>query len=385
MVTQALVTPRLVRWARQRYYTDLNVAAEDIGVPAEKLAAWESGEARPSFPQALKLAHRLNVPFGYLYLERPPEEGLPLPDLRTVWGAQPERPSPEFLDVLYDALRKQEWFKQELTAEGTEPLPFVGRFNGAAPTQVAADIRTTLAINAAFRQQARSWEEFLTRFVQQAEAARIMVLRSSYAGSNTRRHLNVTEFRGFAISDRVAPLVFVNSADAKAAQIFTLAHELAHLWVGQSGISNPDYLAQTGTQRHEIDRHCDAIAAEVLVPAVDIRQAWEDNETLDQNLEVLVRRYRVSRLVVLRRARDIGKVAEAAYREKFEALLEESAERRRGGTFYPTFIARNSAIFTTTLVTAQAEGRVSPKEAATLLNVHIATLPNIERQMMATG
>ena len=211
------------------------------------------------------------------------------------------------------------------------------------------------------------------------------MLRSGQVGSNTHRLLDVEEFRGFAISDSFAPLVFINSRDAKAAQIFTLAHELAHLWIGMSGISNPDYAERSGYQGHTIDQHCDRIAAEVLVPREDFALAWIDGRSLDENLEDLARRYRVSAFVVLRRAYDLDKIQADTYRAKYHELLSESISRvarKDAPICYPSLLARNSTTFTNALMVATAEGRVAPSEAASLLNVRIATLSGVEKHIL---
>ncbi|MBI4203310.1 MAG: ImmA/IrrE family metallo-endopeptidase [Chloroflexi bacterium] len=383
---EAHITPLMLRWARERKGDTLQEAALKITVTPETLLAWEEGEAKPSFAKVRSLAQKLNVPFGYLFLEKPPEERLPLPDLRTVAGAPPRKPSPEFLDVLYDALRKQDWFREHLQAEGAEPITFIGRFNGDSPRVVAADIRSTLGVTPQFRRSVATWEAFLTQLIDRAENARVLVLRSSYAGRNTRRSLDVKEFRGFAISDPIAPLIFINSADSKAAQIFTLAHELAHLWIGASGVSNPNYLERPQDQQHATDKHCDAIAAEVLVPQDDFVLAWNALTTVDQNINELARRYRVSTFVVLRRAYELERVDPSTYRQKYRELLAGvvSTKGEGGGSFYNTFLVRNSRTFTTTLVLSAAEGRASAKEAATLLNVRLGTLSRVEQYILTS-
>ena len=265
--------------------------------------------------------------------------------------------------MLHDVLRKQQWYREYLESENAAPAAFIGRFNlGDDPKTIAADIRGTLDINDDFRQKSRTWELFLTEFIRKAEEARVLVLRSSIVGSNTHRQLDVEEFRGFAISDSLAPLMFINSKDAKAAQIFTLAHELAHLWIGQSGISNPDYAQRSSQQQHVIDRQCDSIAAEILVPGDDFVMRWDDFSTLDENIENLAARYRVSSFVVLRRAHELGKIEADVYRVKYEELLRKPRSKGTdgGGNFYATLLSRNGNIFTTTLLSATAEGQPKP-------------------------
>lgn len=385
-MVEAFITPTLIRWARERSRVSTDSAADKLNVKRDTLVAWETGAARPTLRQAQNIARKFNVPFGYLYLSVPPKESLPLPDLRTMASVPPRKPSPDFLDVLHDALRKLEWYRKYLEDENALPVSFIGRFNlGASPQTVAADMRATLGIDHAMRQKSKTWELFLTEFIRKAEEARVLVLRSSIVGSNTRRLLDVEEFRGFAISDVLAPLVFINAADAKAAQIFTIAHELAHLWIGQSGISNPDYRQRSDQQQNEIDRYCNSIAAEVLVPGEDFALRWNDFRTLDENVENLAERYRVSKFVILRRAYELGKVDADVYRTKYEELLEASRPKRAdgGGDFYMLLMSRNSSRLTATLVVAAAEGRVTSREAASLLSVRIATLRGIEKHILA--
>ena len=388
-MAEALVTPQVIEWARQRYHLAIDTAAEKLKIKPDKLEAWEKGDERPTFRQAQRLAQKLRIPFGYLFLSAPPEEKLPLPDLRIVAGTQPHPPSPNFSDLLNDVLRKQQWYREYQESEGAQPVPFIGRFTlSSSPETIAADIRDTLGINDRMRQESENWEQFLRDFIQKAEGAGILVLRSGIVGNNTYRKLNVEEFRGFAISDDLAPVVFINGQDAKAAQIFTLAHELAHLWIGESGISNPDYRKLSSQQQHLIDRFCDQVAAETLLPKQDFLSHWQDNKTLEDNLQALAARYRVSEFVVLRRAYESEKITADDYHTQYQELLADHRRRKSkegGGNFYLNLLARNSNTLTITLLVATAEGRVSQRDAARLLNVKVKTLPNIQNELLSRG
>lgn len=377
---EALITREIVSWAIKRSNKTPDTIARQLSIKPETLSAWEKGNARPSFRQAQLLANKLRIPFGYLYLNTPPKESLPLPDLRTITGHNDHKPTPDFLDLLYDIFRKQEWYRQYLEEEEASPVPFIGKFNlNDSPYTIASDIRDTLGIDDSLRQECDNWEEFLKRLIYRAEIHHVLVLHSGIVGNNTYRKLDVHEFRGFAISDELAPVIFINGNDYKTARIFTIAHELAHLWIGASGISNLNYSLRSKQQRHHIDQFCDSIAAETLIPSDDFLMRWGTFVKLDNNLNRLARHYKVSAFVVLRRAYEFDKITEEIFKDKYQELLGKVKPRKpSGGDYYSLVLSRNSATFTKSLIMAASEGRVLPTEAARLLNVKVAKLNAIE-------
>ncbi len=387
-MTEALVTPKLLQWARERRKLPLEEAAGKLSVNPYKLEKWEQGLGTPTFKQARNLAEKLYVPFGYLFLSTPPIEELPLPDFRTVAGATAFAPSPDFLDVLRDTLRKQQWYSEYQEDIGATPLKFIGRF---APEndyrEIATDIRNTLEISQRMREESVNWEQFLQDFIRKSEKNGILVLRSGIVGNNTHRPLNVEEFRGFVISDNLAPVIFINGKDAKTAQIFTLAHELAHLWMGQTGVSNPDYFNKLSDPQNRIEKMANQVAAETLLPAEELLDCWNNYKEVKENIEEIARKYRVSVFVVLRRAFDNNKVQETEYYDYYQELIAEHhrSQGASGGNFYKSLLARNSNTLTTTLLIACAEGKVSQKDAARLLNVKVKSLPLIQRKIIFRG
>ncbi len=382
---EALVKREIISWAIKRNNQDPVRVAHKLNIKPDTLNAWINGDSRPTFQQALLFAKKLNIPFGYLYLSTPPPENLPLPDLRTIAGTTSEKPSPNFLDVLYDALRKQTWYHDYLKEEGGSPVPFIAKFSlDSDPNSVAEDIRATLGINEDLRQECDTWEDFLRHFVYRAENVGVLVLRNGVVGCDTHRKLDLDEFRGFAISDELAPLVFINANDFKTAEIFTLAHELAHLWIGKSGVSNLDYKLRSKQQRHVIDQYCDRAAAEVLVPHDDFLMRWNFHAKVDDNLARLARYYRVSAFVVLRRAHEYDKITEDVFKSKYQELLTKVRPRKPdgGGDFYKLVLSRNSATLTKSLILATSGGRVLPTEAAKLLNIKYTRLSTVETYLL---
>ncbi|MDP3063555.1 MAG: XRE family transcriptional regulator [Chloroflexota bacterium] len=388
-MTEAFITHELITWALRRSGITEAQAAKRVQVPQPRFSDWQRrGGARPTFHQAEMLARVLHIPFGFLFLSNPPKLQVPLPDLRTIRGTSPDEFSPEFYDVINDALRKQEWYRSYLEAEGAKPLPFVGRFSPGSPVRVvAAEINDTLAISREIRRNANSWEEFLRDFILKAEQIGVLVLKNSVVGNNTSRPLNVEEFRGFVISDDIAPLIFLNGADAKSAQIFTLAHELAHLWIGQSGISNPDYRKRASEQKHPIERICDSVAAEALVLEQDFLSGWDSGLSLETNIVQLARHFKVSRIVILRRAYELDRISDEEYQGYYDTLPwgGRTSGQGGGGDFYLNLQVRNSRTFAQTVVEAVLRGRTSDRTAARLLNVQVPVFHQFTAELTGTA
>lgn len=391
MTVEAFITGDVLRWARERADLSPEAVAKILKVPVEVYSEWEDGTRRPSFSKAQDAANRLRIPFGYLFLSHRPVDRLELPDLRTLDDEMPQEPSIDLLDVVEDALRKQSWYREHRVGEGGQSLPFVGRFGTDADHRVvAADIRSTLGLTMDFHRESDSWEDFLRRVIRRTEDAGILVFRAGVVGSNTRRPLDRDEFKGFVISDDIAPAIFINSKDWKTSQIFTLAHELAHIWIGQSGISNPDLSRPPSEQGHPVERTCNRIAAEVLVPEEDLRPLWDDGVDVEMNVSRLASWFRVSRIALLRQARDVRLVSSDQFFEEFERLAAEQKARAEtaaedgndgGGNFYSTLFARTSPTFTSALLDAVVAGTVSPVDAASLLGVKRTTLDGIATRM----
>src|SRR5207245_2105234 len=149
-----------------------------VRASGNQIADWESGTSSPPFDTAQTLAKVLRIPFGFLFLPKPPQGELPLPDFRTLDPRY--KPTPDFLELLNDVLVKQDWFRDYLTDQGEPSLKFVGSFTiDNKVSEVAASIRTRLDISQALRQSVRSWTEYMSALSRNAENAGIMVMRSS--------------------------------------------------------------------------------------------------------------------------------------------------------------------------------------------------------------
>lgn len=321
----------------------------------------------------------MHVPIGYLFLPEPPEERVPIPDLRTIADREIEEPSPDLLDTIYLCQQRQEWYRDFARTTG-EPRP---AFLGSAKLtdeveRIAAEMRHALGFDLDERARIPTWTEALRRSIEQADGLGVLVMVSGVVGTNNRRTLDPEEFRGFALCDELAPLVFVNGADTKAAQMFTLVHELAHLWLGESALSDvrpadvgPAKVRPTTAPIHRVERWCNRVAAELLVPLTTLRDEYRESTDFRAELDRLARRFKVSTLVVLRRIHDAGFLSRNELWEAYERELERLRRlpKRSGGHFYLTQAVRAGRRFARALVVSTFEGQTSFTEALRLLGV----------------
>jgi Zn-dependent peptidase ImmA (M78 family) len=356
------VRPELLTWAVVR--SGLSDATLARRFP--KLEQWIEGATKPTLRQLESFATATFTSIGYLLLDAPPAEGLPIPDFRTVADRQISRPSPHLLDTVYLCQQRQDWFRDYVRTQGEPPLSMVGSARvGDDVVATAARIRHAIGFDVAERRVMGSWDEALRRFIQRVDERGILVMVSGVVGSNTRRRLSPQEFRGFALADDRAPLIFLNGADSKAAQMFTLAHELAHIWLGQSGVSDATALVASD---HVTENWCNRVAAELLVPMAELIQAL-DSSAVTPDVQALARRFKVSTLVVLRRLHDAGRIGRDAYWQMYEAEVARvrALPKGSGGDFYLTLGARASKTFSRAIVGNTLEGATSFTEAFRLL------------------
>ena len=357
----------LLTWARQRAGMDSLELAERF----PKLSEWEGGTALPTLRQLEEFAHTVHVPIGYLFLPSPPQEALPIPDFRTLADRVVTRPSPNLLDTIYLCQQRQDWFRDYARLHALAPSAVVGSARiQDAPELVAAGMRQALALSAEDQQRLPTWTDALRQLVAKAEDAGVLVMASSILGSNSHRKLDVEEFRGFALADDLAPLVFINAADSKAAQMFTLAHELAHLWLGESGISDP-VAGRLPEQR--VERWCNSVAAEFLVPLAELRREHRVGAPIVDEIQRLARIFKVSTLVALRRLFDARFIDSATLWQSYRDELARIRALDRGGTgggdFYRTLGARTGKRFARAVLSSTLEGQTLFQDAFRMLGV----------------
>ena len=363
---QITLQPDVLRWARERAKLQPEELAKKMGVKRhERVLEWER-DGVISVAQVDKLAKCTYTPLGFLYSKEPPDERLPIADFRTREGTPP--PSPDLLDTVYLMQRRQAWMRDELIKDGVEPLEFVGAYGMETPAQrVAEAMREALQLTDGWAETHNTWSDALRLFQNRLDVTGVLVCFNGVVGNNTRRKLSQNEFQGFALADEYAPLVFVNSADFKAAQMFTLAHELAHLFIAKSGVSIFQDLQPVANETEEF---CDKAAAEFLVSEEELRVFWPQAQRANSPYQAIARRFKVSSVVAARRALDLNLINADMffnfYKQSANEWLIDQQSETGGGNFWNTQKWRIGPRLATAIVRAVKEERMLYREAYNL-------------------
>ncbi len=331
------LVPYVLRWARERASLAPKDLAAKLKVPVQEVLDWEK-VGRIGMPKVRKLAHQTLTPLGFLFLKSPPDDPLPVADFRTVGKVAPRRPSPELLATVTAMLMRQDWFSEELKRDEFPALKYVKSHDAqvSSPEAVAEGMREAFQLD-------RGWQVGMNNvaarehlYVSMENAGMLPVI-NGIVGNNTHRPLDPADFRGFALVDNRAPLVFVNGNDAYAAQIFTLAHEAAHVFIGKSGVS----LCRPLEKTQAVEAFCNKAAASFLVPPELLTKQWTDLPYDAARIGRVAKSFCVSKPVIAIRARDLRLLTPRQFRDFYTAYKksEQAVGKRHrlvGGNFWST-------------------------------------------------
>jgi Zn-dependent peptidase ImmA (M78 family) len=367
-MVRVAVSTAVLRWARER----AGRRASALPRRFPKLSQWESGDEQPTLKQLEAFAKATLTPLGYFFLQEPPEDRLPIPEYRTVADSGVRHPSPDLLETVYMMQLRQDWMREFLLEEGQTPLPFVRSTQvDAEPTTIAGEIRDVLQLDVGWARHQPTWTDALGALREAVEGSGVLVVSNGVVGNNTHRKLDPGEFRGFVLVDEYAPLVFVNAADGKAAQMFTLAHEIAHLWLGQSAVFD---LRDLQPASDIVEQACNRIAAEFLVGRSELLECWHEVQGEVEPIQALARRFKVSVLVVARRALDLRLMTKDEFLGFYRAYQaderRQTAKASGGGDFYNNQNVRVGRRFASAVLQSAREGRLLYRDAYHLTGLH---------------
>ncbi len=390
MADKAYITPNVLKWARESARMTEERAAAKVSVSAEKLKEWEAGTSQPTIKQAQTLAKTYKRPFALFFLPEIPRDFQPLQDFRSNDSKALGTGS---IFIIREIQQKQTWIS-DVNEENNEPkIPFVGKFSiNDNPVTIAKDILNTLGIVPG----SYANDNPIKEWIDKAETKGIFISRTSFIHS--RLKLDSEELQGFAIADPYAPFVFINSDDWNAPQLFTLVHELAHIWIAATGISND---IEPGLKHkdklHPIELFCNEVAANALIPLEIINSVPTTVFNSSKDVFNISKKLGISSFAFLVRAMNLKLISFDKYKElkkaadtEYKAFLKREAEKnakqklkeKKGGpNYYLLQLNKNSRLFTQTVLDAFRGGFIEPTQASTLLNVQINNFHKLEAQL----
>ena len=375
------IQPEIIRWALSQ------VQEEKLGEKLmENITQWLNGTKKPTFNQIEDFSKKANIPLGYFFLQTPPQEKLDLLEFRTVDSVQLANPSRNLIDTIHEMEEIQDWMRDYRQEMGFDVLPLVGSMKKVKDSsKIVKRIRKDLEINDCWFEKCRDTREAFNHIRHQLEECGVVVMMNGVVGKNTHRALDVNEFRAFAMVDEWAPLIFINSADSSGAKLFSLMHEIAHIWIGEDDLFN-DRHSNTAKVR-SVEMVCNAVAGELLVPGNVFLDKWDScNASADvfDSITELARYFRCGEVVIARKALDCGKINSKIYGQVVQRAIEHynnmtQNKEHGGGNYYNTMGTRLDGGFVRALCESVNMGRTSYTEAYRLTNTTRKTFSDVAK------
>ena len=343
------ISPEVLKWAFRR-----------IGkLPGPNAPAWinratrwlDSGE-QPTFRQVINFARKAHLPLDYLLGDKPPPKAkVPIPDMRAIENGEAPEPSLGLLDAIHLCQMRQEWYNGYLHDTSDIFCNFVGSASlEDSAEKVAASMRDRLGLHETSLRG--SQEDRLKALTEATEKIGILVMRSSMV-RNSHHMLDPAEFRGAALADEAdkrVPVIFINSAAPKDTLAFTFAHELAHIWLGETALSGGDGGQYLCANAKQIEQWCDRVATQFLAPVHHLTQNHHSLEALPPK---------------------IYKVSDEPTADRYDSHKKEPATTRRGGITAVRIAQINGAsrLVCRATIASLSEGKITFREAVNLLSV----------------
>jgi Zn-dependent peptidase ImmA (M78 family) len=377
------MTPAIMDWLLQHAFIEnlpLKMHAQ--------LQSWKSGEKMPTFNQLENLSRATGIPFGYFFLQTPPDEQNALLNYRTLASLGIGEPSRNLIDTIQNMENIQGWMHDHLVSEEASPVGYSGSLSKADTIQNLADIlRNNLGIVETWYRECKNADDSFRKIKKLASQMGVLVMTSGIVENNTHRKLAIAEFRAFTLIDDYAPLVFINSNDSKNGKLFSLLHELVHIGFGRNNFYNDR--GEVSYKVDSLEQLCNAVAAEILVPQKQFLNQWETEDLLQEKIQSIAYFFRCGETVIARRALDNSFISKNEYSQIANNAIENfymECERKKesgsnGGDFYTTAASRIDHRFFIALQSSLNEGKTPLSVALRLSNTNRKTFDTLAKKI----
>lgn len=375
------ICPEIINWALSQ--TQKEILGDKL---MNNITKWLDGTKTPTFNQIEDFSKKTHIPLGYFFLQTPPVEQINLLEYRTVDSSQLANPSRNLIDIIYEMENIQDWMKAYRQDLGFDRLSVVGCVSGAHTVDsIVNQIRRDLELDDTWYERRSDAVDSFNHVREQLELCGVIVMMNGIVGQNTHRTLDVDEFRAFAMVDDWAPLIFINAADSNGARLFSILHEVAHIWLGKNDLFNDRQSRISGVSNTEVI--CNAVAGELIAPKNVFTSKWDtyDMDTF-QKITELSKYFRCGQTVIARKAIDCKKIDQNVYNQVVKTAIEnykqmkENKQNNTGGNYYHTMKSRLDGCFVRALCESIHMGRTTYTEAYRLTNTNRKTFSKVAQR-----
>lgn len=373
------IHPEILVWALSQ------VTKEKLGKKlTDNIKYWLDGSKTPTFRQIEELSKKTYIPLGYFFLKKPPVEEMNPLRYRTLNSSELRMPSRDLIDTIFEMGTIQEWMTDYRKERQDNILEVPGSLKGHTDAyKIAKCIRKDLGLSVRWYEKCSNASDAFYKIRNLLEQCGILVIMSGIVGKNTHRSLNINEFRAFAMTNEWAPLIFINSADSLGGRLFSLLHEVVHIWMGESNL----YTGGTHFFREidPVEITCNAAAAELAVPKLEFKKNWEQNQNSDiyAKIKEAASVFHCSEIVLARRALDNKKIDldlyEQVVSDTIKAYSQSRKKKNHGGNYYKNAQSRLDRAFVRALCESINNGKTSYTEAYRLTNTSSKTFDKVVR------
>ena len=379
----AYITPELLKWARQTAKLTVNELSLKLRTKEKRVQDWENGNDYPTITQLEKVSKFCRRPLSVFYLPEPPEDFQTLRDFRK--ADQQRDYSTALTFIIRDIQRKQKWLSGILNEEGENELDFIGRFNSKSSViEVAADIKRELEIDIS-----NNDDNALNHWITKIERKGVFISLTS----NIHSHLLIDkeEVKGFVLSDKYAPFIFINTSDSKNSQLFTLVHELVHIWINVSGLSAFEVIdfRNESEKFDPLELFSNEVTAEILMPRNEVLREYKAFDQTQDYIEKKSKFFNVSSFAMIVRLLNLDIITLAQYTTFKKAFLElymdyldkqKNKPKPTGGpNYYILQIRKNSRLFSHYVYSCYKTGKITGYDASNLLEIKISGFRKLEQ------
>ncbi len=373
MSTRIKISPETLVWATERrgYTTD---SLFDV---YPKALDWIREESLPTVNQLESFAKKIHVPFGFLFLKKPPTEKIPITFYRSN-GVIVESPPLEIKDLVNSIKSKQEWLRDYFVDNNYESLSFVGDLKDFSKIKVeegAEIIRRALSINKKWFKETNKSGVF-RYWIDKIESNRVFIISTGFV-KNNKRPIDVEVCKGFTLVDDMCPFIYINTNNLGGGRIFTLIHELVHVFVGNSiGVSYEPIHPSS----QPLENFCDQIASELLVPKRDFELIWNSIfGSFTEKFTRIANIFHISKLVIAKKALDSKYIELADFWNFYNQYTKTPYSKSKTGNYWNSKPYEVSRKFFSFVDIALNQGKILPSNAYRLTNMKSKTYDNFKK------